>query len=199
MVLNLKKWLDCVIVMWDAKLRMNIQVYHLLVCNHLNVTVSRGYCSRRLRRLRKTLGFRMGNRHKFIGKKITVEMLSDSRWGVDCLCCTFMCRYLASVMAGPHMCYQTSDPMTSPSSGICCWFWWRLSVHGVMPCSWSRKPTQSHGSASTCWHDYARLPSTVRSWRNSVRATVSMQRQNLRLRYTAQSPSACFQRHCVDV
>lgn len=93
MVLNLKKWLDCVIVMWDAKLRMNIQVYHLLVCNHLNVTVSRGYCSRRLRRLRKTLGFRMGNRHKFIGKKITVEMLSDSRWGVDCLCCTFMCRY----------------------------------------------------------------------------------------------------------
>nr|XP_040042608.1 signal recognition particle subunit SRP68 [Gasterosteus aculeatus aculeatus] len=40
----------------------------------------RGYCSRRLRRLRKTLGFRMGNRHKFIGKKITVEMLSDSRY-----------------------------------------------------------------------------------------------------------------------
>uniref|UniRef100_A0A8C3GCQ6 Signal recognition particle subunit SRP68 n=1 Tax=Cyclopterus lumpus TaxID=8103 RepID=A0A8C3GCQ6_CYCLU len=40
----------------------------------------RGYCSRRLRRLRKTLGFRMGNRHKFVGKKITVEMLSDSRY-----------------------------------------------------------------------------------------------------------------------
>ncbi|XP_056265620.1 signal recognition particle subunit SRP68 [Pseudoliparis swirei] len=40
----------------------------------------RGYCSRRMRRLRKTLGFRMGNRHKFIGKKITVEMLSDSRY-----------------------------------------------------------------------------------------------------------------------
>ncbi|XP_042340692.1 signal recognition particle subunit SRP68 [Plectropomus leopardus] len=40
----------------------------------------RGYCSRRLRRLRKTLGFKMGNRHKFIGKKITVEMLSDSRY-----------------------------------------------------------------------------------------------------------------------
>ncbi|XP_068448738.1 signal recognition particle subunit SRP68 [Clinocottus analis] len=40
----------------------------------------RGYCSRRLRRLRKTLGFRMGNRHKFIGKKITVEMISDSRY-----------------------------------------------------------------------------------------------------------------------
>lgn len=39
----------------------------------------RGYCSRRLRRLRKTLGFRMGNRHKFIGKKVTAEMLSDSR------------------------------------------------------------------------------------------------------------------------
>uniref|UniRef100_A0A674PFR5 Signal recognition particle subunit SRP68 n=1 Tax=Takifugu rubripes TaxID=31033 RepID=A0A674PFR5_TAKRU len=40
----------------------------------------RGYCSRRLRRLRKTLGFKMGNRHKFIGKKITAEMLSDSRY-----------------------------------------------------------------------------------------------------------------------
>ncbi|PWA32733.1 hypothetical protein CCH79_00012522 [Gambusia affinis] len=40
----------------------------------------RGYCSRRLRRLRKTLGFKMGNRHKFVGKKITVEILSDSRY-----------------------------------------------------------------------------------------------------------------------
>ncbi|CAL8274361.1 unnamed protein product [Gadus morhua 'NCC'] len=40
----------------------------------------RGYCSRRLRRLRKTLGFKMGNRHKYTGKKITEEMLSDSRY-----------------------------------------------------------------------------------------------------------------------
>ncbi|KAF6718898.1 Signal recognition particle subunit SRP68 [Oryzias melastigma] len=40
----------------------------------------RGYCSRRLRRLRKTLGFKMGNRHKFVGKKITEEMLTDSRY-----------------------------------------------------------------------------------------------------------------------
>ncbi|MBN3299088.1 SRP68 protein, partial [Amia calva] len=40
----------------------------------------RGYCSRRLRRLRKTLGFKMGNRHKFTGKKVTVEMVSDSRY-----------------------------------------------------------------------------------------------------------------------
>ncbi|XP_062402350.1 signal recognition particle subunit SRP68 [Sardina pilchardus] len=40
----------------------------------------RGYCSRRMRRLRKTLGFRLGNRHKFTGKKVTVEMLSDSRY-----------------------------------------------------------------------------------------------------------------------
>lgn len=40
----------------------------------------RGYCSRRLRRLRKTLGFKMGNRHKFTGKKITEEMLSDNRY-----------------------------------------------------------------------------------------------------------------------
>ncbi|XP_075701427.1 signal recognition particle subunit SRP68 [Rhinoderma darwinii] len=40
----------------------------------------RGYCSRRLRRLRKTLNFKMGNRHKFTGKKVTVEMLSDNRY-----------------------------------------------------------------------------------------------------------------------
>ncbi|XP_041839170.1 signal recognition particle subunit SRP68 [Melanotaenia boesemani] len=40
----------------------------------------RGYCSRRLRRLRKALGFKMGNRHKFVGKKVTVEVLSDSRY-----------------------------------------------------------------------------------------------------------------------
>uniref|UniRef100_A0A8C5RA52 Signal recognition particle subunit SRP68 n=1 Tax=Leptobrachium leishanense TaxID=445787 RepID=A0A8C5RA52_9ANUR len=40
----------------------------------------RGYCSRRLRRLRKTLSFKMGNRHKFTGKKITKEMLSDNRY-----------------------------------------------------------------------------------------------------------------------
>ncbi|KAG8446162.1 hypothetical protein GDO86_013856 [Hymenochirus boettgeri] len=40
----------------------------------------RGYCSRRLRRLRKTLNFKMGNRHKFTGKKVTVEMLSDNRF-----------------------------------------------------------------------------------------------------------------------
>ncbi|XP_005993281.1 signal recognition particle subunit SRP68 [Latimeria chalumnae] len=40
----------------------------------------RGYCSRRLRRLRKTLNFKMGNRHKFTGKKVTAEMLSDNRY-----------------------------------------------------------------------------------------------------------------------
>ncbi|XP_063816631.1 signal recognition particle subunit SRP68 [Pseudophryne corroboree] len=40
----------------------------------------RGYCSRRLRRLRKTLSFKMGNRHKFTGKKVTAEMLSDNRY-----------------------------------------------------------------------------------------------------------------------
>ncbi|KAG8565681.1 hypothetical protein GDO81_012942 [Engystomops pustulosus] len=40
----------------------------------------RGYCSRRLRRLRKTLSFKMGNRHKFTGKKVTVEILSDNRY-----------------------------------------------------------------------------------------------------------------------
>uniref|UniRef100_A0A8D2LLR8 Signal recognition particle subunit SRP68 n=2 Tax=Varanus komodoensis TaxID=61221 RepID=A0A8D2LLR8_VARKO len=40
----------------------------------------RGYCSRRLRRLRKTLNFKMGNRHKFTGKKVTEELLSDNRY-----------------------------------------------------------------------------------------------------------------------
>ncbi|XP_019905424.1 signal recognition particle subunit SRP68 isoform X2 [Esox lucius] len=40
----------------------------------------RGYCSRRLRRLRKTLGFKCGNRHKFTGKKVTVDMLSDNKY-----------------------------------------------------------------------------------------------------------------------
>ncbi|XP_067860481.1 signal recognition particle subunit SRP68 [Heptranchias perlo] len=40
----------------------------------------RGYCSRRLRRLRKALGFKMGNRHKFTGKKVTAEILSDNRY-----------------------------------------------------------------------------------------------------------------------
>uniref|UniRef100_B2RYI2 Signal recognition particle subunit SRP68 n=1 Tax=Rattus norvegicus TaxID=10116 RepID=B2RYI2_RAT len=40
----------------------------------------RGYCSRRQRRLRKTLNFKMGNRHKFTGKKVTEELLTDSRY-----------------------------------------------------------------------------------------------------------------------
>ncbi|XP_078510691.1 signal recognition particle subunit SRP68 [Lissotriton helveticus] len=40
----------------------------------------RGYCSRRLRRLRKTLNFKMGNRHKFTGKKVTEELLTDNRY-----------------------------------------------------------------------------------------------------------------------
>ncbi|XP_044154048.1 signal recognition particle subunit SRP68 [Bufo gargarizans] len=40
----------------------------------------RGYCSRRLKRLRKTLNFKMGNRHKFTGKKVAADMLSDNRY-----------------------------------------------------------------------------------------------------------------------
>lgn len=67
-------------VMWSASVKIARKSMHccLLLC--------RGYCSRRLRRLRKTLGFKMGNRHKFIGKKITVEMLSDNRWGMHHPC-----------------------------------------------------------------------------------------------------------------
>ena len=55
--------------------------YNLGMILIFTYSVSRGYCSRRLRRLRKTLGFKMGNRHKYTGKKITEEMLSDSRCG----------------------------------------------------------------------------------------------------------------------
>ncbi|XP_045841324.1 signal recognition particle subunit SRP68 isoform X2 [Meles meles] len=40
----------------------------------------RGYCSRRQRRLRKTLNFKMGNRHKFTGRKVTEDLLTDNRY-----------------------------------------------------------------------------------------------------------------------
>uniref|UniRef100_T1J1Y0 Signal recognition particle subunit SRP68 n=1 Tax=Strigamia maritima TaxID=126957 RepID=T1J1Y0_STRMM len=40
----------------------------------------RSYCTRRLRRLRKTLHFMQGNRHRFQGKKITEEMLRDVKY-----------------------------------------------------------------------------------------------------------------------
>lgn len=72
--------------------------------------------------------------------------------------------------------------------GIFCWFWWRRSVLGVTPCSWSRRPTQSHVSVSTCWHGYAKLLSTARNWRSSVKAPVSTPRPNWRHRYARDSP-----------
>uniref|UniRef100_UPI00358E9AD2 signal recognition particle subunit SRP68-like isoform X1 n=1 Tax=Myxine glutinosa TaxID=7769 RepID=UPI00358E9AD2 len=40
----------------------------------------RGYCARRLRRLRKSLNFKMGNRHKFVGRKVSPDMLVDPRF-----------------------------------------------------------------------------------------------------------------------
>ncbi|XP_066263873.1 signal recognition particle subunit SRP68-like [Branchiostoma lanceolatum] len=40
----------------------------------------RGYCARRLRRLRKGLHFTCGNRHKFQRKPITEELLSEQRF-----------------------------------------------------------------------------------------------------------------------
>ncbi|RLV99340.1 hypothetical protein DV515_00009976 [Chloebia gouldiae] len=52
----------------------------LAVMPQLEGSRNRGYCSRRLRRLRKTLNFKMGNRHKFTGKKVTEEILSDNRY-----------------------------------------------------------------------------------------------------------------------
>ncbi|XP_045155436.1 signal recognition particle subunit SRP68 [Echinops telfairi] len=46
-------------------------------CDYVSL---RGYCSRRQRRLRKTLSFKMGNRHKFTGKKVTEDLLTDNRY-----------------------------------------------------------------------------------------------------------------------
>lgn len=72
---------------------------YFIYCNvelKKSLSVSRGYCSRRLRRLRKTLGFKMGNRHKFVGKKVTVEMLSDNRLDLDNFNWSFTCSKLAA-------------------------------------------------------------------------------------------------------
>ncbi|GAB1602902.1 signal recognition particle subunit SRP68-like [Argonauta hians] len=40
----------------------------------------RSYCSRRLRRIRKSLHFPQGSKHKVVPKKITTDMLSDIRY-----------------------------------------------------------------------------------------------------------------------
>ncbi|XP_005095134.1 signal recognition particle subunit SRP68 [Aplysia californica] len=40
----------------------------------------RGYCSRRIRRIRKSLHFPQGNRNRVAPKKVTPEILSDSRY-----------------------------------------------------------------------------------------------------------------------
>ena len=73
----------------------------MIYCN-MNLLIFRGYCSRRLRRLRKALGFKMGNRHKFIGKKITVEMLSDNRWATDDLSWSITRCKLVAVRGSGH-------------------------------------------------------------------------------------------------
>lgn len=46
----------------------------------LHFAVCRSYCSRRIRRIRKSLHFPQGNKHKVQPKKITVEKLTDVRW-----------------------------------------------------------------------------------------------------------------------
>ena len=43
------------------------------------VIFSRSYCSRRIRRIRKSLHFPQGGRNKVTPKKVTVDMLTDSR------------------------------------------------------------------------------------------------------------------------
>ncbi|CAH1793893.1 unnamed protein product, partial [Owenia fusiformis] len=40
----------------------------------------RGYCARRIRRLRKSLNFPQGNKHRNVPKKITLEHLTDARF-----------------------------------------------------------------------------------------------------------------------
>lgn len=94
--------------------------------------------------------------------------------------------------------YQKTDASTSAISGTYCWFWWRLSVRGATPCSWSRRPTRSHVSASTCWRDSARLPSTVRSWRSCVRAPASTPRPNWKHRYSQTCVQRCSKTSLVS-
>lgn len=80
--------------------------------------------------------------------------------------------------------YLRVDATCSSFLGTCFWFWWKLSVHGVMPCNWSRRPTRSRVSVSTCWHGSGKLPSIVRSWRSCVRAPLLMPRRNWKHRYS---------------
>merc|ERR1739838_539484 len=40
----------------------------------------RGYCSRRLRRLRKTLNFTQFSKHRFQKKKVTKEIITDAKF-----------------------------------------------------------------------------------------------------------------------
>ena len=41
--------------------------------------ILRGYCSRRIKRIRKSLHFPQGNRNRVNPKKITEEVLNDAR------------------------------------------------------------------------------------------------------------------------
>ena len=45
------------------------------------VCICRSYCSRRIRRIRKSLHFPQGNKHKVQPKKITSDRLTDVRYG----------------------------------------------------------------------------------------------------------------------
>ena len=47
--------------------------------------VFRMYCSRRLRRIRKSLHFVQGHRNRFNKKPVTIEKVTDARW-VWCRC-----------------------------------------------------------------------------------------------------------------
>ncbi len=58
-------------------------IFSLHVLKLYNFSMSffcRSYCSRRLRRIRKSLKFVYGNRNKYVSRKIKEETITDVRW-----------------------------------------------------------------------------------------------------------------------
>ena len=52
---------------------------HFVVHMYVIIPLYRSYCSRRLRRIRKSLKFMCGNRNKFVHRKITEDVIKDIR------------------------------------------------------------------------------------------------------------------------
>ena len=73
---------------WSTYLKMSSKVEGLkfIFCSCFEVIflqfsfVCRSYCSRRLRRIRKSLKFVYGNRNKYVSRKIKEETITDVRW-----------------------------------------------------------------------------------------------------------------------